>query len=289
MTASGDWDRQTTDIGEQMTIWAHTRRQMQEAAVEAPRPDLEAVDLTERMALYPRWKSGVDGLEMQGFTILGGKYGTGKSILAMGCALTQAHSDVCTLVFDAENGQSLATERIWRWYGEHEFRTRFPRIVGRNFFWIPVRRGHQVRQLVSKAVELYSDIHSGVFLVFDSLTKIARILARDKSKDTFQSLDALAQWCDETTQKTNGNVRVLALSELAKDGTPWGQRVSYDCTMAVTLHKEEERDMEGNVRRDLVRIHIEKDRQGPDGHDLGIYVRRWEQSQFTFYRDKMLV
>lgn len=274
--------RRVDDTLHQLKLWESRHRAIERAGVDGLYPTMDPHDLTKGVAAYPRWPSGLDKLDVltggfQGLTILGGDSGTGKSMLALASALETARQGQLVVYFDAENGEGQQAERVMRYYGATAFMSDFPKLSGKSFFWVPVMHGHDIRKVTQQVLALHTKFHQGVLLIFDSCSAIADLLrAPQEKEESIGKIARLQRWMDSVVRSSHGNVRVLALSELNAEGEIYGKRGKYISTMSVCL----QHDPSESPRDDVVRVYVEKNRNGRQRFELGYFLRDWRHSRF---------
>ena len=224
--------------------------------------------LDENVARLPRWPSGFysdfDAL-LEGFcglTVLAGPGGSGKSTHAMACALENALSpSTCVAYFDAENalGDQIVRARSW-WGSDADFRSNMQAMALR-FHWFEVLPGHSWQQLMQTLAQRVLLDHERVLLVFDSMFSIARCFGGNTLDVCSKMYLALVS----LVRRSEGRIRVLALSEMNKDGGVKGLEGVYAATLALMLTPDAEKG------ENIVHLKMLKNRSGPLRRDLGFY------------------
>jgi len=233
---------------------------------------------------FPRFGSGLatdfDAVfgGFQGLTILCGRWGAGKSMLALACALTNAareNRDTCVVYFDAEHTAGQRKPDFVAWFGgSAQFQSKFPWISHRSFFWVRVKKGQTWEHLMDRVVQSFMLEHERVLIVLDSVVSICRkITVYKNSHDRFRAWENLAERMHDLTIESQGKIACLALTELNADGVAQGRSIMHigDCALAV--------DKAPEVGENAVRLNLDKNRGGP-ARDLGVHERDWRTCTF---------
>lgn len=233
-------------------------------------------DLLGQFDEYPKWPSGVDKLDstrggLCGLSIVGGRPGAGKSTFALGSAIRAAEENIATVYFDAENSPAIVQKRLRRWYGEHNWQRFAESIHGSSFWWVPINPGNTFNQITSYASNALTTTHRGMLLVFDSMNSICDRISKAGANE-FEALRWLFQWADHMVRGSNGYIRVLALSELNRQGGVRGHRAEYAASMVLAVDPDDDIPERVNLR-------LLKNRDGAAG-DLGWFERDWRTSTF---------
>ena len=252
---------------------------MLDAIAERGKVAMHATDLhSQELPEYPRLATGIEGLEdfkgFQGVSIIDGDAATGKSIMALACALELAHEGKCVVYLDAENGPARTQRRIRRWYLPKQWPDTFASIAGRTFFYFNVLHGHELLQIVETIAECVQHDHDGAVVVFDSLNAIGRRLLR-KREDELSKVAKMLGWADEVTQRTHGKVAFLALCERTRAGGVKGHTAEYTCTTRIDIARDEA------GRKDEVKLTLAKDRDAECPLYLGVFQRQHERGRFV--------
>lgn len=236
-------------------------------AVEQPEVENKTL-LDENVRPLPRWASGFysdfDALlgGFCGLTVLAGPGGSGKSTHAIACALENAMSPgTCVAYFDAENalGDQIVRARNW-WGSDADFRSNMEAMALR-FHWFEVLPGHSWEQLMRNLAQRVLLDHERVLLIFDSMFSIARCFGGNTLDVCSRMYLALVSMI----RRSEGRIRVLALSEMNKDGGVKGLEGVYASTLALMLTPDPEKG------DDVVHLKMLKNRSGPLRRDLGFY------------------
>jgi hypothetical protein len=226
----------------------------------------------------PRWPSGLysdfDALVggFSGVTAIAGPSGSGKSLIALACALENVLIPGTLVVyFDAENSEGDQSQRATQWFGASYFREQMLEQT-LNFHWHEVLPGHTYEQLLSFAARRLLD-HERVLLVFDSVTSIARRF-RGRNLDNLSNLwQALAH----LVRQSAGRIGVLGLSELNGRGDLLGLQGVYDSTLGLKLEADTERG------DSVYQMRMLKHRNGELRRDLGLYSTEWSSCRLVRY------
>lgn len=211
-----------------------------------------------------------------GLTLLAGEGGTGKSLVAMGCALENAATPgTCVCYLDAENTSGDQAQRAIAWFGGER---RFREGIGElelNFHWIEIGRGLSYRNILAAAAARLLHDHERLLLIVDSINSLSRKIP-GRVLDTLSRLyGALAA----LVRDSGGRIGVLALSELNSGGAVKGLEGVHDATVALKLQRELD------LGDQIVRLRMLKNRNGLFRSDLGLYeihagscrLQRWEE------------
>lgn len=258
------------------------------------RPDgmtaIENRTFLDEVTPIPRWPSGFmsdfdalfDGF--CGLTVLAGPGGSGKSTHAMACALENAlKPNVCVGYFDAENTLGDQIERAKRWWGdEASFRSNMQSIAMR-FHWIEVLPGMAWQQITAAFSRRMLLEHEHVLIILDSVFSIARCFGGRPLDDASRIYVALLS----LVRQSEGRIRILALSELNKDGGVKGLEGVYASTLSLKFEPEHEHG------ENVLRLKMLKNRSGRFQSDLGLYVidseinriRRYDDDRRSSYRN----
>ena len=268
--------RQIEDITADVDRYAKTKRLIQQSPRLGRSERVIDEDFEKRVQKFPRWPSGVRKLDddyggFYGVSVVGGRTGAGKSMLALGSSLLAAESGRCVVYFDAENPTSVVQDRFARWYGETEASAAYERIAG---YWhrFPVLPGATLEDLVEKILQVYALHHEGVLVVLDSLNTIAEFNART-SAESFDSMRELLFWLDGMVRLSGGTISALALSELNATGELKGRKSEYIASFVLRMETDE-------ATPDVVRLAVTKSRDGRAG-DLGLHLRKWQTGRFV--------
>lgn len=243
-----------------------TAKKPEHSALENPSIDL------------PRWPSGffsdfdvvLDGF--QGITLIGGRWGTGKSLAALACALKNAHQPgQCVIYLDSENPHASQKARALRWYGGREgFVNGHPAVSQTRFFWFSLQPGMSWHSILDAAAERIMHDHENVLFVFDSVQSVARTVQPDMN--ALRASEKLYEWADSVMRQSDGRIRSLMLSELNASEGIKGVTGAHLATMILRFERADE---EGE---NFIRVHLDKNRNERRAGDLGLYEISWRTS-----------
>lgn len=195
-----------------------------------------------------------------GLTVLSGREGGGKTMLALMAAVNAAQAGIRVVYFNAETHINVLGERVRRQLGVtfDEMQRATSKID-----WIRVRRAEPapLEFLQRMVVSSLSATDERVLVVFDSLSSITRKIIPAETRDFWRESQRIEEWLVDARTASEGAVTFVAISELNKEGGEKGMTSAYAAD--VVLRVDRERD--GNVL-----LSVRKSRETARPEDLSV-------------------
>jgi KaiC/GvpD/RAD55 family RecA-like ATPase len=216
-----------------------------------------------------RWTSSVreldDGMSggFYGMTVVSGKAGGGKSILALASAIEAAEAGWTVMYFNTELDDRQMNNRLRRHGISNEAFDRFA--VMRVGF------GVMVEDMAEWLCSRLDDETKAVLVVVDSSTTFARLAGvRHEDKGTLTELARLVMWTATLRQRTQGVISFMLVSELNSQGVEYGREIQHLADVVLRVEKTDEAD--------TVELNCIKGREGGE-KDYGQFFRDWRRGR----------
>lgn len=250
---------------------------LQEVMKQYPEGDT----LAQERVLLPRWPSGLgpdfdtrfEG-GFQGLVVLGGAPGVGKSTVSMACAMENMQGSTLVVYLDAENHGGEQRQRAVRCMGgEHAYAAVYKKLA-MNFRWTGIDNRHSWETALLYAEKQITRRHKSVLFIIDSMQSLAA--AFDPKRCMLQQTSELYESMNRISLASDGLISFLVLSELNKEAGMKGGVAQYRGTMILRISREE------STALGQYDYHFEllKNRYGPFGGDLGLYMLDWKTCRF---------
>ena len=229
---------------------------------------------------HPRmWPSGMHRLDNvtrgggYGLTVYGGQPKLGKSLAALGSALTACAHGWTVVYVNAELTPREMRQRIERYLAAPGC-TISPVEVGLNLMLVNVNPGFSIEQLLPEIEHTVSLDTTQILIVLDSVNRLAQGDGKMGSGEGayWHRLRAWSEWPRIATRISEGRLSFLAVSELNRKDQIKGGDLEYGANLVVTFTK-------AGDSNDLVDIEVTLSRETPAG-EVGEHRRDWASSRF---------
>lgn len=191
----------------------------------------------------PRYAGGLYDLEvvaggLYGLAVIAGAPKSGKSLLALRCALDTARQAETLVVYvDLELDSGTYARRLLGACGA--------RTQGELPSWIPDHmriidgRDAGVEELSDGIAEQLDDQHERVLIVIDSINRLAKNQQLHRKDAYFDALSAVVSWARRAMTLSHGQIGAILVSEVNRAGQITGQDPEYAADCLVTLRPED--------------------------------------------------
>jgi len=196
-----------------------------------------------RSVAAPTWTSGIDGIspitEFQGFTLVSGGPGAGKSFLAVASSVSAAiYGGWHALYLNAEMPAVTIARRVSAYLRGIGLD---PEVTPERWELIDVRFGADLPRLIELIASRVTE--DRMLVVFDSITSFIDqgLIATEGSRDTFgvSALKRLAMWALNVTSALGGEISFLALGETNRSGQSFGRFVDHKAHLSLVMTKDD--------------------------------------------------
>jgi len=240
-------------------------------------------DASKRMKLEPaepgpRWPSGIRRLDFKtdggfyGFSVLASAPKVGKTVVALRSSVMACIDGWNTVYWAGENAEHLLSKRIEAILGpQKSWPVEMERWCGMRFY-----PGIHMKDFVAKTAEVTLNSpasNSGhVLIVIDSVNRLAKYISEAQNVSYYRALEGVVRFCQQAAEESGGQIGVLALSELNRQGGAIGLDIEYAAACLLYMKRSPRR------ARDYVRFTLES-RETPGG-SLGTYWRDADNCAF---------
>lgn len=288
----GDTEESALDlchtVGEIRETWGAfpgiALRETLRASAQQELAGLESVALREGgPECSTRWPSTIreiDARENGGFygvTVLGGKAGAGKSMLAIASAVEAAQERGTRVVyFNAEMTTQQVLSRIWAASGGETRRVLCDRTradMASNLLHVEhVNHTVTFADLVSFAIFAVEPEDERVLIVLDSVNTIVDFVGAQSGEDYFATMARIVGWAITARRRSEGAISFIIVSELNAKGEIKGLKLEYSGDFIVAMDPKEDGES--------VEVRVKKGREGGRGY-LGVYECAWKRARFV--------
>lgn len=225
-----------------------------------------------------QWPTGIHRLDYvtagggYGLTVYGGQPKLGKSLAALGSAITAAAAGWTVVYVNAELTPREMYQRIQRFVIGARVD---PVTLGMNLKLFNVQPGFRIEDLLPELDHTVSLDTTKILVVLDSVNRLAQGDPGMGGGDFayWERLRAWSEWPRIATRISDGRISFLCVSELNRKDQIKGGDLEYGANLVVTFTK-------AGDSTDLVDIDVALSRETPSG-ECGTHRRDWKHSRFV--------
>lgn len=208
---------------------------------------------------------GID-FNFYGLTVLAGKAGSGKSILAIAVAIEAAAQGWRAIYFNTEMDRIEMRNRVLRCgVGRGDF---LRNALG-NFVALDVPTNATMAGAVAQLREQIRHHDRRVLLIVDSVNSFAEFLVRkDYDCAALNQLARVSNFVTRLRRVSLGDIAIIAVSELNAGGGVKGRKLEYSADVVLSIEAAEDDPS-------YVELNVTKNRSGPRPH-LGRFHIDWQ-------------
>ncbi len=261
-------------LGEQILGWLGQATDPSLHATSERQDPFEAVE--SRLMQWPTGLKAIDEMTGGGYglTVFAGAPKLGKSMSAMGAAITAAQAGWTVLYVNAELSPREIHERVMQYVTNAPGGRINPVAINLNLECIHAHTGFTFKDLLARAESAIHLDTDRMVVVLDSINRLAKNDGTRKQGEYhyFRRLDAWGEWARLVVRLSEGRVSVLAVSELNRSMQIKGADLEYAANLVVRHTKGE--------RRNAVNIDVMYSRETQSG-SLGEHEIHWRMQRFV--------
>ncbi len=222
----------------------------------------------------PKFPTGVAAVDHltggggYGLTTEGGDAKVGKTMFAVGAAVSAARAGWRVIYVNAELDRNEAVLAVMRFCGGTipNYVSEMMTLVTPDFTFQPMDAITRVQEAVQPGDDL-------ILIVLDSINALVDLSSDGAGDKDFWAVNSLwRNFAVRTTRKTLGKIAFLVVSETNKDGGIKGRALEYKSDLVVRIQRDKERD-------EMVSIDVTHSRSTRAG-ELGRFRRNWLSGKF---------
>lgn len=238
---------------------------------------LRRIDLEAPVIPQPRIPCGIPAVDhllhggVYGFSVIAGAQKVGKTMLAVSTAVEAGLAGWEVVYWLCENQENLVRRHL-----HHKLRSRVipAELLDRlHFFRFYPKQDLDslVTETLFTVLALAPEHTERLLLIVDHLNALALYRDAQRRQGYFRALDHLIQFCQLAAEESAGNLSVLAVSEVTREGHAKGQRIEYAFSGALI-------SLRGTGTRRIVAIDVES--RETAGASLGKFERCYDRCHF---------